>query len=101
MKIVVLSRGSKNYSTRRLIEAGRKRGHEMQIINHANCNVDIERNKPGIIYNGETIENVDAVIPRIGQSITSYGSAVVRQFEMMRVYTPVSSLACSFWHVLA
>jgi ribosomal protein S6--L-glutamate ligase len=65
----------------------------MVIINHANCSVDIERNKPGILYKGQKIENIDAIIPRIGQSITSYGSAVVRQFEMMRVYTPVSSLA--------
>jgi len=93
MKIAVLSRGSKNYSTKRLVEAGRERGHEMVIINHANCNVDIERNKPGIIYKGKEVESIDAIIPRIGASITSYGSAVVRQFEMMRVYTPVSSLA--------
>lgn len=93
MKIAILSRGSKNYTTKRLVEAGRNRGHDMIIINHANCFVDIERNKPGIIYKGEALENIDAIVPRIGQSVTSYGSAVIRQFEMMRVYTPVSSLA--------
>ena len=93
MKIAVLSRGSGNYSTKRLVEAGKERGHDMVVINHANCNIDIERNKPGILYKNRVIDDVDAVIPRIGQSITSYGSAVVRQFEMMRVYTSVSSLA--------
>ncbi|HMS92261.1 MAG TPA: 30S ribosomal protein S6--L-glutamate ligase [Candidatus Saccharibacteria bacterium] len=93
MKIAVLSRGSGNYSTKRLVEAGKKRGHDMVVINHANCNIDIERNKPGILYKNQVIDDVDAIIPRIGQSITSYGSAVVRQFEMMRVYTSVSSLA--------
>ena len=93
MKIAILSKGTGNYSTKRLMEAGKERGHDMVIINHANCSVDIERNKPGILYKGQKIENIDAIIPRIGQSITSYGSAVVRQFEMMRVYTPVSSLA--------
>jgi len=93
MKIVILSRGPSNYSTRRLVEAAIARGHSAKVVNHANCYVDIERNKPAILYNGQSLENVDIVIPRIGQSITSYGSAVVRQFEMMRVYTPVSSLA--------
>ncbi|MEI8072755.1 MAG: 30S ribosomal protein S6--L-glutamate ligase [Candidatus Saccharibacteria bacterium] len=93
MRIAILSRGRGNYSTKRLLEAGRERGHEMVVINHANSSVDIERNKPGIMYKGNNVENVDAIIPRIGQSITSYGAAVVRQFEMMRVYTPVSSLA--------
>ena len=93
MKIVILSRGAANYSTGRLVEAARTRGHDVQVINHANCFVDIERNKPAILYQGEPVENVDIIIPRIGQSITSYGSAVIRQFEMMRVYTPVSSLA--------
>lgn len=93
MKIAVLSRGSGNYTTKRLVEAGQQRGHNVVVINHANCNIDIERNKPGIIYKGKVIDDIDAIIPRIGQSITSYGSAVVRQFEMMRVYTSVSSLA--------
>ena len=93
MKIAVLSRGSGNYTTKRLVESIKKYGHEAVVINHTNCNVDLERNKPGIFYKGERIEDVDAVIPRIGQSVTSYGAAVLRQFEMMRVYTPISSLA--------
>lgn len=93
MRIAVLSRGKKNYTTQRLLTAIVEKGHEAVFINHANCYVDIERNKPGVIYKGNVLENIDIVIPRIGQSITSYGSAVVRQFEMMRAFSSVSSLA--------
>ena len=59
MKIAILSKGTGNYSTKRLMEAGKERGHDMVIINHANCSVDIERNKPGILYKGQKIENID------------------------------------------
>ncbi len=93
MKIVILSRSPKLYSPQRFVEAAKKRGHDAVIVNHAKCYVDIERNKSGIVYDGERLENIDVVIPRIGPSVTSFGSAVLRQFEMMRAYTSVSSLA--------
>src|SRR5688500_14064283 len=93
MKIVVLSRTSKLYSTRRLLEAARQRGHEAILIDHAKCDLIIEQGLPGVLYKGEMVEGVDAVIPRIGASITFYGTAVVRQFEMMHVFAAVESQA--------
>ncbi len=93
MNFAILSRGPNNYSTQRLIEAAEQQGHEARIINHARCYVHVERSKPTIHYEGESLTGIDAVIPRIGQSITSHGAAVIRQFEMMKVYTSVSSLA--------
>jgi len=93
MRIVILSTNPKLYSTRRLKEAGEKRGHEMLIVNHAKCDIVIERKKPQIFFNGERITDIDAVIPRIGASVTFYGAAVVRQFEMMKVFTTVESQA--------
>ncbi len=81
MKIVILSQNPNLYSTKRLIEAGIAKGHEMQIIDHSKCDLIIEKKKPGLIYQGKEIEDVDGVIPRIGASITFYGTAVVRQFE--------------------
>ncbi|MFT6796989.1 MAG: ribosomal protein S6--L-glutamate ligase [Maribacter sp.] len=93
MKIVILSQNPNLYSTKRLIEAGIAKGHEMQIIDHSKCDLIIEKKKPGLIYQGKEIEDVDGVIPRIGASITFYGTAVVRQFEMMKVFTAVESQA--------
>ena len=93
MKIVILSQNPNLYSTKRLIEAGKKKGHEMQVIDHSKCDLIIEKKKPGLIYQGKQIEGVDGVIPRIGSSITFYGTAVVRQFEMMKVFTAVESQA--------
>lgn len=93
MKIVILSRNPKLYSTRRLKEAGEKRGHEMLIIDHSKCDIFIEKKNPQVFYNGEIITGVDAVIPRIGASVTFYGSSVVRQFEMMKVFTAIESQA--------
>ncbi len=93
MKIVILSQNPTLYSTKRLIEAGEKKGHEMKIIDHSKCDLIIEKKKPGLIYQGKEIENVDGVIPRIGASITFYGTAVVRQFEMMKIFTAVESQA--------
>lgn len=93
MKIVILSQNPNLYSTKRLIEAGKKKGHEMQIINHSKCDLVIEKKKPGLIYQGKEVEGVNGVIPRIGASITFYGTAVVRQFEMMKVFTAVESQA--------
>jgi ribosomal protein S6--L-glutamate ligase len=93
MKIVVLSRNSNLYSTKRLLEAGEQRKHEMVIVDHTKCDLVIEKKKPVVIYKGHNLENVDAVIPRIGASVTFFGTAVVRQFEMMKVFTAVESQA--------
>ncbi|WP_319479518.1 30S ribosomal protein S6--L-glutamate ligase [uncultured Draconibacterium sp.] len=93
MNIVVLSRNPKLYSTKRLIQAGEERGHEMMIVDHSKCDLVIEKKNPQIIYQGKRLENIDAVIPRIGASITFYGTAVVRQFEMMKVFTAIESIA--------
>jgi len=93
MKIIILSRQPNLYSTRRLIEAGQKLGHDMQVVDHLKCNIELEKKKPKIYYQGEYLENVDAVIPRIGASVTFYGTAVVRQFEMMKIFTAVESQA--------
>jgi len=93
LKIVVLSRNPHLYSTKRLIEAGEKKGHEMLVVDHSKCDLVIEKKNPAIIYKGNLIEKVDAVIPRIGASVTFYGTAVVRQFEMMKVFTAIESQA--------
>ncbi len=93
MKIVILSRNPNLYSTKRLYEVGTKRGHEMLIVDHSKCDIIIEKKRPHIMYKGKELTGVDAVIPRIGASITFYGTAVVRQFEMMKVFTAVESVA--------
>lgn len=93
MKIAILSRNTKLYSTIRLVEAGEKLGHEMHIIDHLNCDLVIVKKEPSIVYKGGRLEGFDAVIPRIGASVTFYGTAVVRQFEMMKVFTAVESQA--------
>ena len=93
MKIAVLSRDSKLYSTRRLLEAGRERGHDMEIVDTLRCYMNMATAKPSIRYRGELLDNFDAVMPRIGASITFYGTAVVRQFEMMGVYAVNESVA--------
>ncbi len=91
MKIIVLSRNPELYSTKRLVEAGKKRKHEMLVVDHTKCDLVIEKRKPQVFYKGKPLENVDAVIPRIGASVTFYGTAVVRQFEMMKVFTATES----------
>lgn len=93
MKIVILSRQPALYSTRRLVEAGEKMGHEVQVVDHLKCNIEIEKKNPKVFYNGIYLENVDAIIPRIGASVTFYGTAVVRQFEMMKIFSAVESQA--------
>lgn len=93
MKIAVLSRGPKLYSTRRLVEAGEKRGHEMRVVNPLRCYMNITSHRPEIHYKGAELEPFDAVIPRIGASVTFYGTAVLRQFEMMGVYPLNESVA--------
>ncbi|MDQ3633907.1 MAG: 30S ribosomal protein S6--L-glutamate ligase [Aridibacter sp.] len=93
MKIAILSANPKLYSTRRLIEAGEKRKHEMVVVDHTKCVLSIERRNPKIVYKGKELEGIDAVIPRVGASVTFFGTAVVRQFEMQKVFTAVESQA--------
>ncbi|MEE4284714.1 MAG: 30S ribosomal protein S6--L-glutamate ligase [Mariniphaga sp.] len=93
MKIAILSRNPNLYSTRRIVEAGLQRKHEILVVDHTKCDLIIEKRKPVIIFRGKKLENVDAVIPRIGASVTFYGTAVVRQFEMMKVFTAIESQA--------
>ncbi|HKJ83634.1 MAG TPA: 30S ribosomal protein S6--L-glutamate ligase, partial [Mariprofundaceae bacterium] len=95
MRIGVLSRNGKLYSTRRLVEAAQERGHEMRVIDHLRCYMDITSMHPMVHYKGEKLDGFDAVIPRIGASVTFYGTAVVRQFEMMGVYPLNESVAIS------
>jgi ribosomal protein S6--L-glutamate ligase len=95
MKIAILSRKQSYYSTRRLVEAAEQRGHEAQVIDTLRCYMDIASHRPGIHYNGEALTGFDAVIPRIGASITFYGTAVLRQFEMMDIYPLNESVAIS------
>jgi ribosomal protein S6--L-glutamate ligase len=86
MRIVILSRNEELYSTRALAEAGRRRGHEVLVLDTLQFDIAVSRRKPELFYRGEPVGPVDAVVPRIGASITFYGLAVVRQFEMMGVY---------------
>ena len=94
MKIIILSRGPKLYSTRRLVEAAKAREHEVEVIDPLRCYVDITSHDPAIHYKGRELA-ADAVIPRIGASVTFYGTAVVRQFEMMDVFCVNESVAIS------
>jgi ribosomal protein S6--L-glutamate ligase len=93
MRIAILSRNSKLYSTRRLVEASKKRGHEVQVLDTLKCYMDIASLRPSVHYKGEMLEPFDAVIPRIGASITFYGAAVLRQFEMMGAWPVNESVA--------
>lgn len=95
MKIAILSRNQKLYSTNRLVEAARARGHEVHVFDHLRCYMNITSMRPSIHYKGEKLEGFDAVIPRIGASVTFYGTAVLRQFEMMGVYPLNESVAIS------
>lgn len=93
MNIIILSRNEKLYSTQRLLEAVHQHGHEGQVIDPLECYMVIEGDRPSVRYKGKSLDYADAVIPRIGASITDFGSAVVRQFEMMKVFTTVKSQA--------
>jgi SSU ribosomal protein S6P modification protein len=93
MKIALLSRNPKLYSSRRLIEAAEERGHEVQVIDVLRAYMNITSHKPSIHYKGEELDNFDVVIPRIGASVTFYGAAVLRQFEMMGVFPLNESVA--------
>ena len=91
MNIVILSRNAGLYSTDRLVEEAENRGHKVEVIDPLKCDIIIEKEKPTIYYKDRYLDYVDAVIPRIGASVTFYGCAVVRQFEMMGVFTTVTS----------
>ena len=93
MKIAIMSRNPRLYSTRRLVEEGEKRGHQMRVIDTLRCYMNIASSNPSIHYKGEALTDFDAVIPRIGASITFYGTAVLRQFEMMGVFPLNESVA--------
>ncbi len=95
MKIAILSRNRKLYSTNALYEAGIKRGHEMRVIDYVRCHMEITSMRPAIYLGSERLDGFDAVIPRIGASQTFFGCAVVRQFEMMNVYSVNESVAIS------
>jgi ribosomal protein S6--L-glutamate ligase len=95
MKIAILSRNQELYSTRRLIEAGTALGHDIVVVDPLRCYMTIASRRPTIHYRGEELVGVDAIIPRIGASITFFGTAVVRQFEMMGVYSLNESVAIS------
>ncbi len=93
MRIAILSRNASLYSTKRLVEAAKERGHEVRVLDHLKCYVGIEAGNPTLYYNKEKITDYDAVIPRIGASVTFYGAAIVRQFEMMNVFSSTKSQA--------
>lgn len=97
MKIAILSRNSKLYSTARLIAAAEERGHEPRVIDHVRCFMDMGTENPSVHYKNEEFQpgEFDAVIPRIGASVSFYGTAVVRQFEMMGTYCVNESVAIS------
>lgn len=93
MKIAILSRNPKLYSTQRLVQAAEARGHQVEVIDFLRCYMDITSHSPKIYYRGEPLGDFDAVIPRIGASVTFYGAAVVRQFEMVGVFSVNESVA--------
>lgn len=93
MRIAILSKGNANYSTKRLKDVAKARGHEVKVVNYAKCYITVEKNNPVVHYKGQPLIGFDAIIPRIAQSYTRYGTAVVRQFEMQGVYTTASSMA--------
>lgn len=95
MRIAILSRNARLYSTQRLKEAGELRGHTVDIIDTMHCYMDITSSRPSVRYKGEPLPQYDAVIPRIGSSVTFYGTSVVRQFEMMGTFSINESVAIS------
>ena len=93
MKIAILSRNRRLYSTRRLVEACNERGHEVRVLDTLKCYMELSSHEPVVWYKGEKLEDFDAIIPRIGASITPYGLAVIRQFEMLGTYSLTESVA--------
>lgn len=93
MKIAILSNGNANYSTKRLVEEAEKRGHEVKVIKYKNCYISLDQKRPDIFYHGKKLEGFDAILPRISNGMTKYGTTIVRQFEMQGVWTAASSIA--------
>ena len=93
MKIAILSKGPGNFSTKRIREEAEERGHNVRVIDYTQCYATIEKSNPVVSYQGEPLEDIDVIIPRIASSYTRYGSAIVRQFEMRGIYTTTSSIA--------
>ena len=93
MKLGMLARNPNLYSHKRIVAAARARGHEIEIIDTLRCYMNIAAHRPEVRYKGRSLEGYDAVIPRIGASVTFYGLAVLRQFEMMGVYPLNESVA--------
>lgn len=93
LNIAILSKGPGNYSTKRLKEEALRRGHSVRIINYAKCYVTLESGKPVVRYEGESLQDIDVIIPRIAANLTSYGASIARQFEMQNVFTSTASLA--------
>lgn len=95
MKIAILSNGNANYSTRRLVAEAEQRGHQVRVIKYKDCYLSLDEKHPNIFYHGEKLNKYDAIIPRIANSMTRYGCAIVRQFEMQGAWTASSSIAIS------
>jgi len=95
MKIAILSNGNANYSTRRLVAEAEQRGHQVRVIKYKDCYLSLDEKHPNIFYRGEKLPKYDAIIPRIANSMTRYGCAIVRQFEMQGTWTASSSIAIS------
>ncbi len=95
MKIAILSNGNANYSTRRLVAEAEQRGHQVRVIKYKDCYLSLDEKHPNIFYRGEKLSSYDAIIPRIANSMTRYGCAIVRQFEMQGAWTASSSIAIS------
>ncbi|HNS85406.1 MAG TPA: alpha-L-glutamate ligase, partial [Parvularculaceae bacterium] len=95
MKLVLMCQNAGLYSHRRLVEAATARGHEIDVVNHLKCYINITSHRPSVFYQGRDLPKYDAVIPRIGASVTFYGTAVLRQFEMIGVYPANESVAIS------
>ena len=93
MKIAILSNGNANYSTKRLVEEATARGHEVTVVKYKNCYLSLDEKHPDVFYNGDKLGQFDAILPRISNSMTNYGCAIVRQFEMQAVWTVSSSIA--------
>lgn len=93
MRIAILSNGNANYSTKRLGEEAKARGHEVSVIKYKNCYLSLDEKHPDVFYEGEKLPKYDAIIPRIANYMTRYGSAIVRQFEMQGVWSASSSIA--------
>ena len=93
MKIAILSNGNANYSTRRLVEEAEKRGHTVKVIKYKNCYASVDEKNPEVKYNGKSLREFDAMIPRVASYMTNYGSAMVRQLESQGIYSTASSIA--------